>query len=282
MVVFPNAKINLGLHVIRKRADGFHDIETLFYPIGLCDALEIIPSPDGAFLFTSSGPEIPGDTKDNLCVRAYNILSEIFDLLPVHIHLHKVIPMGAGLGGGSSDGAFAIRMLNKIFNLGLSMEAMRGFTRSLGSDCPFFIDNIPAIGIERGDRLEPVSIYLSGYHIVIVVPKFRVSTTAAYAGVTPHLPAMALKNILNEPVTRWKELLRNDFEPSVFHEFPVIREVKDRLYEAGAIYSSMSGSGSAVYGLFKVRPSLENLFSDCNIFITSNSSLLTTLVLTGS
>jgi 4-diphosphocytidyl-2-C-methyl-D-erythritol kinase len=239
MVVFPNAKINLGLHITGKRADGYHDIETLFYPLSLRDALEIIPSPDGHFHFSSTGLEIPGDPGRNLCIMAFEILSDDFDLPPVHMHLHKVIPMGAGLGGGSSDGAFTIRLLNDLFTLGLSPETMKEYALRLGSDCPFFIENKPLFGYDRGDRFEVASTDLSGYHLMIVVPPVHVPTAEAYAGVTPKQPATSLKKILREPPTKWRKNLVNDFEPSVFRNYPVTGEIKKRLYDCGALYAGM-------------------------------------------
>ncbi|MEI6456779.1 MAG: 4-(cytidine 5'-diphospho)-2-C-methyl-D-erythritol kinase [bacterium] len=271
MVVFPNAKINLGLHITAKRADGYHDIETLYYPISLRDALEIIPAPDGRFQFSSTGLEIPGHPGSNLCIRAFEILSGDFDLPPVHIYLHKVIPIGAGLGGGSSDGAFAVGLLNNLFTLGLSAETMKEYTLNLGSDCPFFIENKPLFGSGRGDRFEPAPVDLSGYFIMVVVPGVHVPTAEAYAGVTPHKSAVSLRVVLDQAMSTWKENLVNDFESSVIQKHPIIGEIKNRLYRSGALYASMSGSGSAVYGLFKEIPELKERFPGCFTFVTRDA-----------
>lgn len=268
MVIFPNAKINLGLHILAKRSDGFHNIETVFYPIPLRDALEIIPAPDNIFNFRSTGLEIPGDEQNNLCIKAYRLISKDFGLPNIHIHLHKVIPMGAGLGGGSSDGAYTIRLLNQLFELGLSTGKMQDYARNLGSDCAFFIENKPVTGVERGDRFEPVSLNLSGYYIAVVVPNIHVVTADAYNGVIPGSPKIPLREVMKKPVEEWKSLLVNDFESSVFQKHPVVREVRDRLYTFGAVFSGMSGSGSAVYGLFREIPVLENFFPSYFVFIT--------------
>jgi len=267
---FPNAKINLGLHILGKRPDGFHNIETVFNPIPLRDALEVVPASDKIFNFRATGLEIPGEINNNLCIKAYQLLSKDFDLLPVHMHLHKVIPIGAGLGGGSSDGAFTIRLLNSLFGLTLSVSEMQDYARKLGSDCPFFIKNKPLIGYERGDRFKSVALNLSGYYLAVIIPDIHVPTGDAYARVIPHTPDVSLKEIITKPVEEWKSLLSNDFEPSVFQKHPFISDIKDKLYDNGAVYASMSGSGSGVYGLFADPPVIKEKFPDCFTFVTPN------------
>jgi len=268
VVEFPNAKINLGLHITGKRADGFHNIETVLYPVPIRDVLEIVPAPGKLFSFRSTGLNIPGDKKNNLCVKAYRLLSGDFGFPPVHMHLHKVIPMGAGLGGGSSDGAFTIRIMNSLFDLELSVPGMQDYARKLGSDCPFFIENEPLIGYERGDRFIPVNFNLTGYYIAIVVPDILINTGTAYAGVKPRTHGLPLTDIIGKTVEEWKSVLVNDFEPTVFQKHPVISEIKDKLYDNGAVYASMSGSGSGVYGLFADPPDIKQKFPDCFTFVT--------------
>ena len=262
MLLFPNCKVNLGLAVKDKLPDGFHIIETVMYPIHLHDILEIIISPKGKFSFQSSGLQIPGDTGDNLVVKAYNLLKKDFGLKPVEIHLHKAIPMGAGLGGGSADGAFAIKHLNSIFNLNLSNEKMQQYAGRLGSDCPFFIENKPVLATGKGDVFEEIKIDLSKYHIVIVKPDTHVNTAEAYSRIKPSGKSPSLKNIVNQSVESWKGQLKNDFEKTVFNNHPEIGELKDKLYKKGALYASMSGSGSAVYGIFKDSVDLEGVFGE--------------------
>lgn len=255
MLRFPNAKINLGLHILRKRADGYHDIETCFYPVNCCDALEIVKAEK--FQFDLTGLSVAGDAADNLCSKAFHLLQADFKLKPVHMHLHKVIPMGAGLGGGSADAAIALQMLNEIFDLGLNSHQLKSYADKLGSDCAFFIDNKPALGQGRGNELSAVDISLKGKYIFIVKPDVHVSTAAAYAGVTPAIPAISLTEVLKQPIHYWKENLVNDFEPSVFAQYPEIKKIKEQLYEGGALYASMSGSGAAVFGVFNEPPDVK-------------------------
>jgi len=266
MVDFPNAKINLGLNIIGKRPDGYHNIETVFYPVPFRDVLEIIPAPDDIFSFHTSGLMIPGNNRNNLCTKAYYLLRDDLSLPPIHMHLHKLIPVGAGLGGGSSDGAFTIKLLNEIFDLRLSTEQMQDYARKLGSDCAFFIENRPLFGYEKGDRFSHVSLNLSGYHIAVIVPDIHIATVEAYAMVTPGIPEISVTETIKEPLEKWKQLLVNDFESTVFSRYPVIREVRDGLKDCGAIYAGMSGSGSAVYGIFKAPPALGSRFPGCYIF----------------
>ncbi len=249
MVSFPNAKINLGLSITEKRPDGFHTIESCFYPVQWCDVLEIIPSK--STVFTSSGIEIPGTPESNLCLKVYEALKKDFSIPSVHIHLLKNIPIGAGMGGGSSDAAFTIKTLNSLFHLNLSAAAMEEYVRPLGSDCAFFVNNQPVFAYEKGDKFRELKLALKGYHIVILYPPIHISTKEAYSGVVPVLPSLGVEEVLKKEIIDWKELLKNDFEDSLFPKYPVLREIKEMLYAKGAVYASMTGSGSAVYGLFK-------------------------------
>jgi 4-diphosphocytidyl-2-C-methyl-D-erythritol kinase len=261
MISFPPCKINLGLNIVAKRPDGFHAIETCFYPIPWTDILEIIIS--DKLEFTQTGLSIPGRSEDNLCLRAYEILKKDFDLKPVKIHLHKVIPTGAGLGGGSSDAAHMLRLLNAIFALGLTTDQLRKYAAKLGSDCAFFVEDKPMIGTGRGEVLSEVSLSLNEKFIVLIKPDLHVSTAEAYAGVEPRPAAHAVQDISEGGLLNWKEFLKNDFEDSVFKKYPVIKEIKEKLYLDGALYASMSGSGSSVYGIFEKPVDLMNEFSDC-------------------
>ncbi|MBN3580776.1 4-(cytidine 5'-diphospho)-2-C-methyl-D-erythritol kinase [Algoriphagus aestuarii] len=253
MICFPNAKINLGLHITSKRTDGFHDIETCMVPIPLYDALEIIIEPKKS-TWSSSGFGIPGEQKDNLILKAYQLLKKDFPNLPnIGIHLHKNIPMGAGLGGGSADAAFALNLMNNLFDLILDDFFLKEYAAKLGSDCPFFIENTPKIATGRGEILEEVEIDLKGTHLVLINPGIHIGTKEAYAGVTPKKPEKELSEILSDK-KRWKEELKNDFELNIFLNHPEIKQIKDRFYEAGAYYAAMSGSGSSVFGLFEGKP----------------------------
>jgi len=262
MVVFPNCKINLGLHVLNKRADGFHDLSTVFYPIALNDSLEIIrvndeinTNKDGntPIVFSQSGLPIEGDASNNLCIKAYHLLKDAYpNQVPnIAMHLHKTIPMGAGLGGGSSDGAFALMALNEVFHLGLSKEQLIAYALKLGSDCPFFIMNTPCIAGGRGELLNPITLDLSAYQFVLINPNIHIGTGWAFSNVTPKLPTIPIEEIIHQPITSWKELLINDFEAPAIEHYPNIGTIKKYLYDCGAIYSSMTGSGSTVFGIFK-------------------------------
>ncbi|MFY0255576.1 4-(cytidine 5'-diphospho)-2-C-methyl-D-erythritol kinase [Chitinophaga sp. 30R24] len=249
MVVFPNCKINLGLHVTRKRPDGFHDLETVFYPFPVTDALEVLTHP--SLQFASSGIDVPGDATDNLCLKAFHLLQRDFpQLTPVNIHLHKHIPIGAGLGGGSADAAFMLQLLNQKFQLGLSEAALIDYAAQLGSDCPFFILNQPCYATGRGEIMEPIQLDLSAWSFVLVHPGIHVNTGWAFKQLTPQAPVHSLTEMIQLPVAEWKEVIRNDFEAPVFRAHPVIGAIKDQLYTAGAVYAAMSGSGSAVFGIF--------------------------------
>lgn len=259
MVAFPPCKINLGLRVISKRPDGYHNLETCFYPVPWTDALEIIRS--DSFSFTQSGLPIPGQQADNLCVRAYRMLQQEFQLAPVKIHLHKVLPTGAGLGGGSSDAAYTLRLLNQIFELGLATEQLNNYAAQLGSDCSFFIQDNPMLGSGRGEILSPCSVTLKGYYLVVVKPEIHISTAEAYKNVKPAKPDQVLTNVLDSPITRWKNTLMNDFEESVFEKHPAILKIKNTLYEKGALFASMSGSGASVYGIYDTPVDLKEHFA---------------------
>jgi 4-diphosphocytidyl-2-C-methyl-D-erythritol kinase len=262
MITFPNAKINLGLRVLRKRNDSFHDIETVFYPIGLNDVLEVLRTGEKKTAFRSSGISLGADQSDakkNLVLSMYELLKKDFDLPPLYTHLHKLIPAGAGLGGGSSDCAFMLKMLNKMFNLGLNMKQQQDYASCLGSDCAFFLKNKPVLASGRGELLEPVSLDLAGSHIIIIKPKIHIITAEAYSWVKPSEAGEPLAHTIRLPLFEWKNRLVNDFEKAVFNRYPAIRTIKEKLYRAGAFYAAMSGSGSAVFGLFDhkaVVPSL--------------------------
>lgn len=248
MLTFPNAKINLGLNIIAKRPDGYHDLVSVFVPVGWSDVLEIIPKKE--FKFTATGILIPGSAEDNLVVRIYKQLQQQYDLPPVHIHLHKVVPIGAGMGGGSADAAFALRLLNDMFALGLSREQMEDYVRPLGADCAFFVGNTPMFCYEKGDRFTSISLPLQDKTILIVYPGIHISTKEAYASVSPKAPERDLLEILKMPMEKWKGKLVNDFELGLFPKYPLLAQLKQQIYDLGAVYASMTGSGSAIYGIF--------------------------------
>ncbi|HNY59938.1 MAG: 4-(cytidine 5'-diphospho)-2-C-methyl-D-erythritol kinase [Bacteroidales bacterium] len=251
MISFPNAKINLGLSVIACRDDGFHNIETLFYPVPLFDILELVKSSDIKTKFTRSGIEVASDYDSDLCMRALNLLKKDFEIPPLKIHLHKNIPPGAGLGGGSSDGAFMIKMLNEYFELGLTEQQMENYAGILGSDCPFFIRNHPRFAKGKGNEFEDVNIDLSGYFLLIIKPPFSISTKEAYESIKPSKSQVNLYKLSELPVSQWQGKMVNDFETVVFKKHPILSEIKSNLYELGAVFALMSGSGTAIYGIFK-------------------------------
>lgn len=252
MITFPNAKINTGLNVVEKRPDGFHNIETVFYPVALSDILEILPS--DTFSFHTTGIRIDGDLSENLVIKAYWLLQNRFSLPPVRIHLHKVIPMGSGLGGGSSDAAFTLTMLNELFRARLTDDQLREAAVLLGADCPFFIGNQPAYATGTGNMTVPVSLDLSEYTIVIVKPPLSVNTAWAYRNIIPHKPERNLAESIKRPPEEWKFTVTNDFETPVFRFFPEIESIRNTLYNLGSVYASLTGSGSAVFGLFRDIP----------------------------
>jgi 4-diphosphocytidyl-2-C-methyl-D-erythritol kinase len=252
VVLFPNCKINLGLNIIRKREDGYHDLETVFYPIALKDALEAIRTGEQGIRFNSSGLTVAGNPDDNLCVKAYRLLKQDFpEIGGIEMHLHKQIPMGAGLGGGSADGAFALLLLNRLFALQLSEEQLIRYALQLGSDCPFFILNKPCLATGRGEIMRPVTLDLSPYRFLLINPGIHVSTARAFAGIQPHTPTQSVADIIQLPISQWKDLLVNDFEKNVAGAYPEVTAIKEELYAKGALYASMTGSGSTVYGIFE-------------------------------
>lgn len=259
MVVFPHCKINLGLRIVSKRPDGYHNIETCFYPVPFTDILEIVSSE--SFSFSHSGLEVPGRENENLCVRAYHLLAADYPVPPIKLHLHKVIPMGAGLGGGSSDAAFTLRMINQHFNLNIADEKLQHYATRLGSDCAFFVQDLPKIGSGRGELLSDCPVHLSGSYCVLVKPEIHVSTADAYARVKAAPRPNSLNSILQQPIANWKNSLTNDFEPTVFEQYPVLAELKNALYTHGALYASMSGSGAAIFGIFEKPVSLKKTFA---------------------
>jgi 4-diphosphocytidyl-2-C-methyl-D-erythritol kinase len=264
MLCFPNAKINIGLNIIERRPDGFHNIETIFYPIPLSDILEIIKTDKASATKAAlviTGQDIPCDDEHNLCIKAYRLLDEEFDLPPVGIHLHKIIPMGAGLGGGSSDGAHTLILLNRLFDLHLTLNQLTEYASQLGSDCAFFIENKCALGTGKGSVLEKILFNLHGNYLVLVKPPVFVGTSEAYAGVHPQEPSGSIKQLITFPVNGWKNKIANDFEPGIFKKYPIIKDVKEELYRQGAVYASMTGSGSAVYGIFKEEINLKDRFN---------------------
>jgi len=265
MLVFPNAKINLGLNVVSKRADGYHNLETVFYPVKLADALELVEA--GETSLSISGLTIDGNAENNLVLKAYRLLEHDYQLPPVKFHLHKVIPFGAGLGGGSSDAAFALKMLNRFFQLQLSDTSLENYAARLGADCPFFIQNKPVFAHGIGDRFEPVALDLHEYQIVVVKPGISVSTPEAYRNIVPAPASFNLRDISKLPIEEWKNVVKNDFEKSVFPQYPGIEKLKNQLYDLGAVYASMSGSGSAVYGIFRHLPADLDRFLPEGIFI---------------
>jgi 4-diphosphocytidyl-2-C-methyl-D-erythritol kinase len=255
MIVFPNCKINIGLRIYKKRKDGYHDLETIFYPLPFTDVLELIeyrdPLRTPRIPFTTSGLKIEGEAQNNLCVKAYKLLKKDFPKLPlIKMHLHKAIPSGAGLGGGSADAAFTLKLLNDTFELGLSTEKLMVYALELGSDCPFFLINNPCFATGRGETLERCDLNLSGYKIIIVNPGIHINTGKAFSQIMLSVQGISLKEVIRSPIKRWKDELYNDFEKIIFKEYPEVVDVKDQLYVAGAVYASMSGSGSTVFGIF--------------------------------
>lgn len=266
---FPIAKINIGLYVTRRREDGYHDLETIFYPIPLHDNLSISPlkMSNAPYQLQTAGHKIEGNSDDNLIVKVYKQLAEEFDLPPLNIYLYKRIPMGAGLGGGSSDAAAMIKLLNETFDLGLSTEDMERRVARLGADCAFFVQGKPAFATGIGDILSPIELSLSGMHLVLVKPDVFVSTKEAYGGIVPATPEHDLLEAIKAPITEWRHTVSNDFEKNVFRLHPEIAAIKQTLYDMGAVYASMSGSGSTVFGLFPhAVEEAERVFDDCFVW----------------
>lgn len=248
MMLFPNAKINIGLNILNKRNDGFHELETLMVPIPLKDELTFNVS-ETETTFTSSGLLIDGNPDDNLVMKAYQLIKEDFIIPNLNIHLKKVIPFGAGMGGGSADASFMLKGLNDFFKLNITDRNLEIYAEQLGSDCPFFIKNESAISSGRGEILEAFPIELKGYHLNIVIPNLSIGTKEAYSKVTPKIPELKLRHELTQPISDWKYKVKNDFEDSVFPQFPEVQNVKETLYNLGADYAALSGSGAAVFAL---------------------------------
>ncbi|MDR1814341.1 MAG: 4-(cytidine 5'-diphospho)-2-C-methyl-D-erythritol kinase [Tannerella sp.] len=267
MICFPNAKINLGLHVTGKRDDGYHTIETVFYPVPLCDALEAVRSEKVSFSVSSSKLNI---AHDNLVVKAYNLLLELYKIQPLEIYLKKAIPIGAGLGGGSADAAFMLKLINSLCSLTLSDEELELYAAKLGADCPFFIRNKPVIATGTGNIFTPIDLSLKGYYLYIIKPPVSVSTKEAYSLVKPLSADFELTELATLPISCWRDCLRNDFEPYIFKKYPVIGEIKAMFYEQGAEYAAMSGSGSAVFGIFTkpltVTLKMKQLIKNCFVW----------------
>lgn len=277
MITFPCCKINLGLNIVSKRPDGFHDIETVFYPVPLCDALEIkkmdekFPSETACDLKVT-GNSVECDERDNLVVKAYELLAKDYELPRIHIHLYKNIPSQAGLGGGSADAAYMIRLLDERFRLNMGNAEMERYAAKLGADCAFFITSATAYATGKGEILEPADNEtgnLNGYYITIVKPNIAVSTAEAYAGITPRKPEKSCRDIVRQPIDTWREELSNDFENVVFAKHPELLDIKQRLYDNGALYAQMSGSGSAIYGIFKTKlAEADKIFPDTFTYTT--------------
>ena len=257
MIQFSPCKINLGLSILEKRADGFHALETVFYPVALHDIVELVPAK--LFAFTHTGISIPGEASTNLCVKAYQLLKADYPQIgDVKIHLHKNIPMGAGLGGGSGDGTTVLKILNTLFNLNLSKEQLLNYAAQLGSDCPFFIFNEACHATGRGEILDPTSIDLSGYTIALVHPGIHIATSWAFQQLSPCVKEKSIATIIKQPIETWKAELINDFEAPVFKANPLLENIKNNLYSQGAIYASMSGSGSSLFGIFPKGTKIES------------------------
>lgn len=264
MIIHPRAKINLGLNIVEKRPDGYHNLETVFYPINIHDTLEVEPS-DQLNLHLS-GVALEGDPNQNLVVRAWQLFKKDYDIPPVSIRLNKAIPSQAGLGGGSSDGAFMLRLLNKMFQLEISDDELRMKAASLGADCPFFITDTPAYAEGIGEILSPISLDLSQYHLLIIKPPVAVSTREAFANITPQQTEVKCRDIVKQDIRTWREQLTNDFEDSIFPQYPRLKEIKQQLYQQGALYAAMSGSGSSLFGFFEEKPVVIDAWKDCFYF----------------
>lgn len=266
MIVFPNTKINIGLNITEKRKDGFHNLETIFYPMELCDVLEFVET-NGKTELYNSGIKIDVHEKDNLVLKAYKLLQEDYKIPNLKIHLHKNVPLGAGLGGGSADASYMLSSLNNYFNLNISEKQLIIYAQKLGSDCPFFIKNKPVFAEGTGNLFSEVELDLSKYHILLVKPKIHVSTKDAFSNIFPSKPKQSLKELFKLPITDWKDNIFNDFEENVFKLHPEIKKIKNTLYNMSAIYAQMSGSGATVFGIFEKEPIIPELFKDYFIYI---------------
>ena len=252
MIVFPNAKINLGLNILRKRIDGYHDLQSIFLPIEIKDALEVVRDDTITdYHFSNTGLRIDAPADKNLVIKAFKILRNDFGLPPVKIHLHKIIPFGAGLGGGSADASFMLKLLNTMFELNLSNKELKNYAKQIGADCSFFINNKPSFATEKGDILEHITVNLNKYQIIVAKPKINLNTKKIFSYITPNESVVDLREHIKKPISEWKKCFFNDFEEVVFSRHPEIKEIKLNLYKIGAVYAAMSGSGSAVYGIFE-------------------------------
>lgn len=272
MLVFPNAKINLGLHIVERRPDGYHNLETIFFPIPLYDVLEIVPARGNDNTLTTLGRAIDCDPEKNLVMRAVRLMQAHYDVPPVDIYLHKIIPHGAGLGGGSSDAAFAMRALNDMFKLGVDKATLAAMAATLGADCPFFIYNTPMMATGIGDILTPVDVKLEGLTLLLVKPPVNVPTAVAYSHVTPTAGTSRLPEHAALPPSQWTDAMANDFEPSVFAAYPQLQSIKRAIAARGALFTAMSGSGSAIFGLFddvKVAEAMRGGFFRCEDYVMS-------------
>jgi len=268
MIVFPIAKINLGLHITAKRSDGYHEIESIFYPVMLCDALELViaEKQEGHDHLICTGINTGSEPESNLVIKTTKILREKYYFPYLNIHLHKAIPTGAGLGGGSSDSACLLRAINRVFHLDVPIEELKEISLEIGSDCPFFIEGVPAIARGRGEKLTPVNKILQGFYLTLFNPGVGISTKEAYQNCKPQKPDISLEELITRPITEWQELIKNDFEDFAFKKHPVIADIKENLYKAGALFSLMSGSGSSVYGIFLKKPDLPDSLKSYKIF----------------
>ena len=259
MLVFPNAKINIGLNIVKKRSDSYHNIETVFFPIKLTDILEFVET-EGNTKFINTGIKLDIEEQNNLIMKAYQLLRKEFDLPELEIHLHKIIPTGAGLGGGSSDASFMLKSINDYFKLNISDNSLEDFAQQLGSDCPIFVKNKAVFAEGTGNIFSEIKLDLSKYFILIVKPDIHIPTKVAFSEIHVSPPKKSLQNLITLPVNEWKKYIINDFESNVFKNYPEIKKIKDTLYESGAVYAQMSGSGAAVYGIFEDEPAVPDKF----------------------
>jgi 4-diphosphocytidyl-2-C-methyl-D-erythritol kinase len=266
MLIFANAKINLGLHVVEKRPDGYHNLETVFYPVPLYDVLEIVETAGEEVKFFNYGTIVDAPFDKNSCVKAYRLIREKYHVPASEIHLYKHIPSGAGLGGGSSDATHTLLLINRLYNLDIPLATLAEMALQLGSDCPFFLYNKPMFATGRGEVLEPIELSLSGKYIVLVKPPLHVSTAEAYRGIVPQKPAHDLRQVVQMPVAQWRQYLKNDFEVPIFEKYPLLKDIKNELYAMGAVYAAMSGSGSTLYGIFDREVKLSSVFTGCFVW----------------
>lgn len=268
MITFPNAKINLGLNIVSKRNDGYHNLETIFYPVAIKDALEIIPKEEQQVdTFFQSGLQIDSVPEDNLVIKALRLMRANYTFPSVEVRLLKVIPFGAGLGGGSTDASFMLRLVNETFNLGATNQELATMAVKLGADCPFFIYNQPKFATSIGEVFEDIELSLKDYTLVVVKPDVHVSTKDAFSGIAPSKPMISLKEVIKRPIEEWNGLITNDFEKTIFPKYPIIESLKDKLYAIGAVYASMTGSGASLFGIFDQTPeNIGSLFPDCFIW----------------